>query len=42
MKIFTSEFEDRIVNFIGTAVVVSIALLFFGIAGGIDLGLIWG
>ena len=42
MKIFTSEFEDRIVSFIGTAVVVSIALLFFGIAGGIDLGLIWG
>lgn len=43
MKIFTNEFEDRLVSFIGTApVVVSIALLFFGIAGGIELGLIWG
>ena len=42
MKIFTSEFEDRLVSFIGTAVVVSIALLFFGIAGGIELGLIFG
>lgn len=41
MKIFTSEFEDRVVNFIGTAVVVSIVLLFFGIAGGIELGLIF-
>ena len=42
MKIFTSEFEDRLVSIIGTVVVVSIALLFFGIAGGIELGLIWG
>ena len=42
MKVFTNEFEDRLVNFIGTAVVVSIALLFFGIAGGIELGLLWG
>ena len=42
MKIFTEEFEDRLVSIIGTAIVVSIALLFFGIAGGIELGLIWG
>ena len=41
LKIFTNEFEDRLVSFIGTAVVVSIALLFFGIAGGIELGLIF-
>ena len=41
MKIFTEEFEDRLVSFIGTTVVVSIALLFFGIVGGIELGLIF-
>ena len=41
MKIFTEEFEDRLVSFIGTTVVVSITLLFFGIAGGIELGLIF-
>ena len=41
MKIFTEEFEDRLVSFIGTTVVVSIALLFFGVAGGIELGLIF-
>ena len=41
MKIFTSEFEDRLASIIGTVVVVSIALLFFGIAGGIELGLIF-
>ena len=41
MKIFTREFEDRLVSIIGTAVVVSIALLFFGLVGGIELGLIF-
>ena len=41
MKIFTDEFENRLVSFIGTAVVVSIVLLFFGIAGGIELGLVF-
>ncbi|CZR03631.1 hypothetical protein [Trichococcus collinsii] len=41
MKIFTDEFEDRLVSFIGTTIVVSIALLFFGIAGGIELGLMF-
>ena len=41
MKIFTEEFENKLVSFIGTAVVVSIALLFFGVAGGIELGLIF-
>ena len=41
MKIFTNEFEDRLVSFIGTAVVISIALLFFGIASRIELALIF-
>lgn len=41
MRIFTEEFEDRLVSFIGAVVVISIALLFFGIAGGIELGLIF-
>ena len=41
MKVFTDEFENKLVSFIGAAVVVSIALLFFGIAGGLELGLIF-
>ena len=41
MKILTDEAEDKLVSIIGTVVVVSIALLFFGIAGGIELGLIF-
>lgn len=40
MKIFTNEFEEKLVNFIGTTVVVSIALLIVGIVGGIESGLI--
>ena len=42
MKIFTNEFEEVLVSFIGTAIVVSIALLIIGIVGGIEQGLIWG
>ena len=41
MKIFTDEFEDKLVGFIGTAIVITIALLIFGIAGGLEQGLIW-
>ena len=41
MKILTDEAEDKLVSIIGTAIVVSIVLLFFGIAGGIELGLIF-
>ena len=41
MKIFTSEFEDRLVNFIGTAIVVSICLLIIGVVGGIEQGLLF-
>lgn len=39
MKVFTNEFEDRLVNFIGTAIVVSIALLFIGLVGWIETGM---
>ena len=41
MKIFTNEFEDRLVNFIGTVIVVSIALLIAGVVGGIEQGLLF-
>ena len=34
MKIFTNEFEDKLVNFIGTTIVVSIILLIAGVVGG--------
>ena len=39
MKIFTEEFEDVLVNFIGTAIVVSVALLFIGLVGWIEVGM---
>ena len=39
MKIFTNEFEDRLVSFIGTAVVISIALLIIGLVGWIETGM---
>ena len=39
MKIFTNEFENRLVSFIGTAVVISIALLFIGLVGWIETGM---
>lgn len=41
MKVFTDEFEDVLVNFIGTLVVVFIILLLVGIVGGIEQGLLW-
>lgn len=41
MKVFTDEFEDRLIGFIGTAIVMSIILLIFGIVGGLEQGLIW-
>ena len=41
MKVFTNEFEDKLVNFIGTSVVVFIILLLVGIVGGIEQGLLW-
>lgn len=39
MKIFTEEFEDVLVNFIGTSVVVFIILLLVGIVGWVEVGM---
>ena len=36
MKIFTNEFEEKLVNFIGTAIVVSIVLVIIGLVGWIE------
>ena len=41
MKIFTEEFEDRLVSIIGTLIVVSIILLIAGVVGGIEQGLLF-
>ena len=41
MKIFTNEFEDRLVSIIGTVIVVSIILLITGVVGGIEQGLLF-
>ena len=41
MKILTDEAEDKLVNFIGTAIVVSIILLIAGVVGGIEQGLLF-
>lgn len=41
MKIFTDEFENVLVNVIGTSIVVSILLLIAGVVGGIEQGLLW-
>ena len=38
MKIFTNEFEDRLVSIIGTVIVVGIALVIIGIVGWIETG----
>lgn len=39
MKIFTEEFEDVLVNFIGTSVVVFIILLLVGLVGWVETGI---
>ena len=39
MKIFTNEFEDKLVSIIGTAIVLSIALLIIGIVGWVEVGM---
>ena len=41
MKIFTSEFEDRLVSIIGTVIVVAVVVLIIGIVGGIESGRMW-
>ena len=39
MKIFTNEFEEKLVSIIGTAIVVSIALLIIGLVGWVEVGM---
>ena len=39
MKIFTNEFEDKLVSIIGTAIVLSIAILIIGLVGWIEVGM---
>lgn len=39
MKVFTDEFEDKLVNFIGTAIVISIVLVIIGLVGWVEAGL---
>ena len=41
MKILTDEAEDKLVNFIGTAIVVSIGLLIVGLVGWVEKGLLF-
>ena len=41
MKVFTEEFEQKLVSFIGTAIVVSVILLIAGVVGGIEQGLLF-
>ena len=41
MKIFTNEFEDRLVSVIGTVIVVAVVVLIIGIVGGIESGRMW-
>ena len=39
MKIFTNEFEEKLVSIIGTSVVVFIILLLVGIVGWVEVGM---
>ena len=39
MKILTDEAEDKLVNIIGTAIVLSIALLIIGLVGWVETGM---
>ena len=39
MKILTDEAEDKLVSIIGTASVVSIALLIIGLVGCVEVGM---
>lgn len=39
MKIFTNEFEDKLVSIIGGTIVGSIALLIIGLVGWIEKGM---
>ena len=39
MKVFTDELEDKLVSFIGTVIVVGIALLIIGLVGWVEVGM---
>ena len=39
MKLFPDEFEQKLVNFIGTAIVLSIPILIIGLVGWVEVGL---
>ena len=39
MKILTDEAEDKLVNIVGTVIVVGIALLIIGLVGWIETGM---
>jgi len=39
MKIFTNEFEDKLVSIIGTAIVLSIALIIVWLVGWVEVGM---
>ena len=39
MKILTDEAEDKLVNFIGTAIVVSIVLVIISLVGWVEVGM---
>ena len=39
MKIFTSEFEDRLVSIIGTVIVLGIAILIILLVGWVEVGM---
>ena len=39
MKIFTSEFEDKLVSIIGTVIVLSIVLVIIGLVGWVETGM---
>lgn len=39
MKVFTEEFENKLVSIIGTLIVISIALLFIGLVGWVEVGM---
>ena len=39
MKVFTNEFEEKLVSIIGTAIVLSIALLIIGLVGWVEVGM---
>ena len=38
MKIFTNEFEEKLVSIIGTVIVVGIALVIIGLVGWVETG----